>query len=232
MEAQDDDPWRINRRGFLTLSAALVASMSLAGAEISHAAEVEFPEGSCGGNSETASRVLVAYTSKYGSTGGVADAIGKELCGKGATADVHLVKNVGNISSYQAVVIGSPIYRGKWMPEAVNFLQNNSGRLRQVPVAYFLVCMALAQPTEEKRADVATYKTHILETVPEIKPVGFGTFAGALYYNKLSWVNRKILRSKGVPEGDFRDWNAIRAWARDPVWAKFVQSKSELRKAE
>lgn len=230
MEPEDDDLWRINRRDFLTLSAALVAAMSLAGAEISHAAEVEFPEGTCGAKKETEKRVLVAYASKYGSTGGVADAIGKELCGKEIAADVRLIKHVNNISSYQAVVIGSPIYRGRWMPEAVHFLENNSDVLRQVPVAYFLVCMNLAQPTEEKRADVASYMDRILKTAPEIKPVGFGTFAGALHYDKLSRLNTRILKSKGVPEGDFRDWNAIRAWTRDMVSAKLT--RDEVRKAQ
>jgi hypothetical protein len=43
------------------------------------------------------------------------------------------------------------------------------------------------------------------------------------YYSNLSWLNKKILKSKGSPEGDFRDWNAIRAWAREPLYARFVQ---------
>jgi hypothetical protein len=43
---------------------------------------------------------------------------GKELCSKGTIAVVVLIKNTGNISSYQGVVIGSAIYMGKWMPEA------------------------------------------------------------------------------------------------------------------
>ncbi len=38
-------------------------------------------------------KILVAYASKYGSTGGVADAIGKGLCSKGAAVDVLLMKN-------------------------------------------------------------------------------------------------------------------------------------------
>jgi len=168
-------------------------------------------------------RVLVTYASKYGSTGGVADAIGKELCGKGATVDVVLIKNAGNISSYQGVVIGSAIYMGKWMSEAVDFVKKNRDVLRQMPVAYFLVCMTLSQPTEKNRAEVLAYMDPILKAVPEIKPVGVGTFAGAIDYNNLSWLNKKILKSKGTPEGDFRDWNAIRSWAREPVYAKFAR---------
>lgn len=177
------------------------------------AAKVEFPESSCGLEKKTNKKVLVAYASKYGSSGGVADAIGKELCSKGVAADVVLIKNAGNISSYQGVVIGSAIYMGKWMPEAADFVKKNRDVLRQVPVAYFLVCMTLARPTEKNRAEVLSYTDPVLKAVPEIKPVGIGTFAGALDYNNLSWLNKKILKSKGSPEGDFRDWTAIHTWA-------------------
>ena len=168
-------------------------------------------------------KVLVTYASKYGSTGGVANAIGKELCSKDVAADVVLIKNARNVGSYQGVVIGSAIYMGKWMSEAVDFVKKNKDTLRQMPVAYFLVCMTLSKPTEENRAKVLSYMDSILKAVPEIKPVGIGTFAGALDYNNLSWLNKKILKSKGTPEGDFRDWKAIQAWARESVYAKFVQ---------
>jgi menaquinone-dependent protoporphyrinogen oxidase len=206
--------WKVSRRDFLALSAGLIAAMSLGdlmGAGDSHAAETTFPEGKCGGKKEK--KVLVTYASKYGSTGGVADALGKELCAKEVATDVLLIRNVTNVSSYQGVVIGSPIYMGKWMSEAVDFLKTNRNILRQVPVTYFLVCMTLARPTEKNRVEVLSYMDPILKTVPEIKPVGIGTFAGALDYGNLSWLNQKILKSKGTPEGDFRDWNVIRAWA-------------------
>jgi menaquinone-dependent protoporphyrinogen oxidase len=223
MGVEDGDLWRVNRRDFLALSVGLVTAMSLAGAEACHAAEIKFPEGRCGDTKDMKKRVLVTYASKYGSTGGVADAIGKELCSKEVATDVLLIRNVSDISSYQAVVIGSAIYMGKWMSEAVDFVKKNKDILRQVPVAYFLACMTLSHPTEEKRAKVLSYMDPIIKAVPEVKPVGIGTFAGALDYNNLSWLNKKILKSKETPEGDFRDWNAIRAWARDPVWAKLAR---------
>jgi len=224
MGVNDSNFWRINRRDFLTFSAGFVAAMSLgsmSGAGVSHAAEIKFPEGKCGGRMEK--KILVTYASKYGSTGGVADVIGKELCSKDVAADVALVKNAGNVSSYQGVVIGSAIYMGKLMSEAIDFVEENKDFLRQVPVAYFLVCMTLSQPTEENRAKVLSYMNPILKAVPEIRPVGIGTFAGALDYNNLSWLTKKIMKSKGSPEGDFRDWNAIRTWTQEPVYAKFVR---------
>lgn len=179
-----------------------------------HAAKVDFYEGKCGDEKNMGKRVLVVYASKYGSTGGVADAIGKELCSKDVASDVVLIKNADNIRSYQGAIIGSAIYMGKWMSEAIDFVKENRDVLCNVPVAYFLVGMTLAK-NPEKRAEVLSYVDPILKDVPEIKPVGIGTFAGAMDYNNLSWINKKILRSKGTPEGDFRDWNAIRSWAMD-----------------
>jgi menaquinone-dependent protoporphyrinogen oxidase len=224
MGVEDNDLWTVNRRDVLALSLGLIAAMSLgSGAGVGHAAEIKFSEGRCGDKQGMEKRALITYASKYGSTGGVADAIGKELCSKEVATDVLLIRNVTNISSYQAVAIGSAIYMGKWMSEALDFLKKNRDILRQVPVAYFLVGMTLARPTDKNRAEALSYMDPILEAVPEIKPVGIGTFAGAMDYNNLSWLNKKILKSKGTPEGDFRDWNAIRAWARDPVWAKFTR---------
>ena len=216
---------RVSRRDFLALSTGLITAMSLggmSGAGIGHAAEMTFSEGNCESKQNMGKRVLITYASKYGSTGGVADAIGKELCSKELATDVVLIKNASNVSSYQGVAIGSAIYRGKWLPEAVDFVEKNRDILRQVPVAYFLVCMTLSRPTEGNRAQVLSYMDPILKAVPEIKPVGMGTFAGALDYNNLSWLNKKILKSKGTPEGDYRDWATIRAWAREPVYSKFA----------
>ena len=226
MEIKDSEHWRVGRRDFLALAGGLISAMSLggfSGAGSSHAAAIAFPEGKCGDKGIIDKKILVAYASKYGSTGGVADAIGKELCSKDVAVDVVLIKNANNISSYQGVIIGSPIYMGKWMSEAVDFIKKNKDTLCKVPIAYFLVCMTLSQPTEKKRAEVLSYMDPILKAVPEIKPVGIGTFAGAMDYNNLSWINKKILKSKGTPEGDFRDWNDIRAWAREPVYAKLVR---------
>ncbi|MBE0558668.1 MAG: flavodoxin domain-containing protein [Proteobacteria bacterium] len=228
MEVNDQNVQRMERRSFLALSAGLLGAIVFGSIpDPGRAGETQFPEGRCGGDKNMGKRVLVAYTSKYGSTGGVADAIGKELCGKGLAADVALIRNVGDLGLYQGVVVGSAIYMGKWMPEATDFVKNNRNLLCQLPVAYFLVCMTLSQSTEEKRAEVLSYMDPILETAPEVKPVGIGTFAGALDYNNLSWLNKKILKAKGSPEGDFRDWNAIRAWAREPVSSELVRYESK-----
>lgn len=69
------------------------------------------------------------------------------------------------------------------------------------------------------------YLDPVLKTIPQVKPVEIGVFAGAMNYNNLSWLNKKIIISKGLPEGDFRDWEAIRAWVGGPVFMKFKVKK-------
>jgi len=223
MEVNDPNIRRMERRSFLTLSAGLIAAITFGSIpDLGRAGETQFPEGRCGGDKNIGKRVLVTYASKYGSTGGVADAIGKELCGKGLAADVALIRNAGDLGLYQGVVVGSAIYKGKWMPEATDFVKENRAILHRMPVAYFLVCITMARPIEENRAVALSYMDPILKALPEIKPLDIGTFAGALDYNKLSWLNKRILKAKGASEGDFRDWNSIRTWAQEPVYARFA----------
>ena len=45
----------------------------------------------------------------YGSTGDVAEAIGKALCDNGALLDIRLIENVEEPSPYDVVVVGSAI---------------------------------------------------------------------------------------------------------------------------
>ncbi len=181
------------------------------------AAKVEFPESSCGLEKKAGKKVLVAYASYCGTTGGVAEAIGKVLCDRGAVVDVRLVKNVGDLSSYQAAVIGSATRSASWWPEAISFVEGHKKMLRRIPVAYFLTCLALVKDTEESRRRARSYMEPVLKAVPDVKPVDMGFFPGALDYSKLNLMYRTVMKykmgKKSVPEGDFRDWTAIRTWA-------------------
>lgn len=182
------------------------------------AAKVEFPESSCGLGKRPGKNVLVAYASFCGSTGGVAETIGQVLCNNGASVDIRLVKNVEDLSGYRAAVIGSAIRSSSWWPAAIEFVKTNQKILSQIPVAYFLTCLTLYEDTEAGRRIAKSYMDPVLKAVPKVQPVDLGLFAGALDYSKMNIMYRMVMKSKmkkrGVPEGDFRDWNAIRAWSK------------------
>jgi menaquinone-dependent protoporphyrinogen oxidase len=157
------------------------------------------------------SKVLVAYASRLGSTGGVAQAIGEELATRGKTVDVKLVKEVKDISSYGTVLLGSAVRMGRWLPEAVEFLEKNAGTLASKSISFFTVCMTMQEDTPENRAR-AQGITSAARALRE--PAAEGFFGGRMDYGKLSFLEQAILRAKKTPEGDFRNWDAIRTWAK------------------
>ena len=158
-------------------------------------------------------KILVAYATKAGSTAEVAAEIGRVIESKsGHKVDVRPVGKAKEVSGYDAVIIGSAIRVGKWLPEATKFVEKHRDALSQVPVAYFTVCLTLSEDTEENRRTVAAYLDPVCEVV---QPVDVGLFAGVMDYSKLPFILRLMMKKMGSPEGDFRDWEAIRAWAAD-----------------
>jgi len=156
-------------------------------------------------------KILVAHATKAGSTAEVAEAVGEEVRNMGAEVDVRLAKDAKDLKQYSAVIVGSGIRMGQLSSDATKFVEKNQEALKQVPVAYFVVCLTMKEDTEENRSTVETYLDPVREMV---EPVDTGLFAGVIDYSKLSFTARTMSKAMKVSEGDFRDWEAIRAWAR------------------
>lgn len=182
------------------------------------AEEIVFPEPTFRDPKAGGMNVLVAYASRCGSTAGVAERIGQTLSMRGHASRVIPVEEVKDIDSYDAVIAGSAIRTGKWLPEAVDFVGTHQDALSRKPVAYFQTCLTVCRATEESLTKARSFFDPLLERFPEGRPVSLGVFAGVLDYTKLSWPIRAVMRSKmkdqGVAEGDYRDWAAIEMWAR------------------
>ena len=156
-------------------------------------------------------KILVAYATKAGSTAEAVEAVGEELRNMGAEVDVRLAKDVKDLKQYSAVILGTGIRMGKWVPEATKFVETNREALSQVPVAFFVVCLTMKEDTEENRRTVEAYLDPVCEVA---KPLGKGLFAGVIDYSKLSFSARMMTKAMKISEGDFRDWETIRAWAQ------------------
>ena len=163
-------------------------------------------------------KILVAYASATGSTAEVAEAIGKTLVESGLQVDVRPMSEVADLAPYRAVVAGSAIHGGKWLPEAMQFMQTHQAALSRKPFAAFMVCITLAMPNGENYRD--GLKDWLKPVRALVRPVSEGYFAGALDFSKLPITPNTLLMRVAValgifPLGDHRDWNAIRAWAND-----------------
>jgi menaquinone-dependent protoporphyrinogen oxidase len=156
--------------------------------------------------------ILVVYGTWAGSTAEVADIIGKTLAEGGYRVDIKPVESVKSPAGYQAVIIGSAIRIGKVKPEVMDFVKSHKSELEKIPTAYFVVCMTMKDDTTDNRKIVNAYLDPLRG---QVRPVDAGLFAGKMDYSSLGFFARIAVKYfVKVPEGDFRDGNAIKAWAK------------------
>jgi menaquinone-dependent protoporphyrinogen oxidase len=162
------------------------------------------------------SKILVAYATAAGSTGEVAEAIGKTLRERGVPADVRRAQEVSDVSGYDAIVLGTGVRAGRTYAEAGQFLATHQAALSQVPVASFVVCLSARDSTDDDCAEAKGYLDAMFAQAPGVEPLSKGAFAGVVDYSKLPWLLGAILKwLKKEPGGDYRDWAAIEGWASE-----------------
>lgn len=201
----------ISRRDFLKTAGVCVA----AGAGLvflgTRAPAVTLPDISYGEASMT-SKVLIAYATRSGSTAEVAAAMGEALAKKGVAVDVKPVRQVTSLNDYRAVVVGSAVRMGAWLPEAVNFVKNNQAQLSRQPVAYFTLHLQNLGDSEEERTQRMAYTAPVRQA---LAPAIEAFFAGKIELARLSFFERMLSKAMKAVDEDRRDWRKITAWAEE-----------------
>src|SRR3954452_8630126 len=82
-------------------------------------------------------KVLIAVASKHGSTREIATAITEELTSRNIDAVQQEAAEVKDLEGYNAVILGSAIYAGRWMSEATSFAERYHEALVHMPVWVF-----------------------------------------------------------------------------------------------
>ncbi|MGH4023693.1 MAG: flavodoxin domain-containing protein [Pseudonocardiaceae bacterium] len=164
--------------------------------------------------------VLVAYASKHGATRAIAERIAATLTGAGRPAEARPVERAGDLAGYDAFVIGSAAYYGHWRKAATKFVRTHTALLAKRPVWLFSSGPLGTEATDEQGNDLreAAVPKEISELRQAVGAREHRVFFGALAPNVLSWPQRLLRRLPAgralLPEGDFRDWADIDAWAR------------------
>jgi menaquinone-dependent protoporphyrinogen oxidase len=186
-------------------------------------------------------RVQVVYASRHGGTAGIADRIAEVLRSKGIEAIVEDAASQPDPARYDGHVVGSAVYMGSWLKEGIAFLEANEHVLAARPVWLFS-SGPLPGSTKDTgatdRLELALGPEHgpgsggrqrVTALSEPIHPRDHRVFQGAFDPNDSPrTLSERVIRlmpgAKGIlPEGDFREWDEIEAWARQIAAALAAQ---------
>ncbi len=162
------------------------------------------------GIEEGTKRTLVVYGTKSGCTAGIAERVAETLAHGGASVEVVAAEKAPDPSAYDAVVVGSGVRAGQWHAPVKKWVETYAAELKGLPVAFFTCGLMITQ--DGKAEEVLAYTDPLIEATG-IEPVDIGLFAGSFKPKEFSFAERSILKLMKTPEGDFREWDAIDAWA-------------------
>lgn len=156
--------------------------------------------------------VLVGYATRYGSAAQVAERIADRLRSRGVEVALRPLTDALDPSEYDAVVLGSAVYSGSWLPDAVNFVQRHGATLAERPVWTFSV-----GSLERQRGLLRRRRWPDARQLPDITN-RIGTrdhafFGGVIDPAALPLLQRWVFRAAGGRYGDFRDRSQIDRWA-------------------
>jgi len=205
----------ISRRDCLKVAGITLAATAVTCSGLGYAAtrspDIPTPDLTYGDENNIKDRILIAYATRAGSTVEIATTIGESLSQRNYIVEVKPVIEKPDLDPYQAVILGSAIRMGNWLPEAVDYIKQNQQPLNQMPVALFSVHMLNTGDDETSRANRLGYLDPVRELLTTHEEV---FFAGSMDFSKLSYLDRMISSVVGAVEDDQRDWEKIHAWAQ------------------
>jgi menaquinone-dependent protoporphyrinogen oxidase len=151
--------------------------------------------------------VLVVVTSKHGATMEIAEAIGARLRVHGMYAQVSPPEDVDTLVGFDAVLVGSAVYAGRWLAPSIELVRHLRDELLGLPVWLFSSGPVGDPPRpEEDPIDVA-------ELFEMVSAPGHRVFPGFIDPDGLRFGERAIVRALHASTGDYRDWVAVNDWA-------------------
>lgn len=168
-------------------------------------------------------KILVAYATRHGATAGIAERIAEILTESGRPAEARPVEEITSIEGYHAVVLGGAAYMFHWLKPAVKFARRHRAALASRPVWLFSSGPLGTDLVDRDGKDVlqATRPKEFDELTELLGARGEQIFFGAYDPDaEPIGLGERVVRHMPaardtMPAGDFRDWGAIEAWARE-----------------
>jgi len=167
-------------------------------------------------------QILIVYDTKSGATADIAEIICEEFSKRGVKTEAKHVDDVDNLSSYDAVIVGSPIRLAKCTSKIKRFVKKNADDLASLPTAFYFACLSaielankpLPNPNIQFYADPSFdmklrqrseinffeylhtrwyYLKEFSKLIPQLKPVSIAFFKGRLDFSRISFTQRMIM---------------------------------------
>jgi menaquinone-dependent protoporphyrinogen oxidase len=158
-------------------------------------------------------RVLVAYASKHGSTGEIAEAIAEELRRHGVEADCLEAGGVRQLESYSAVVLGSAVYMKRWQGSARRFLRHHRRALGSMPFWVFSSGPVGEPKPEDPQTAEWLEPSKVMAEVERLGAREHVVFGGRVPADPHNFVERAMAKNTRPEFADRRNWDEITGWA-------------------
>nr|WP_314144527.1 flavodoxin domain-containing protein [uncultured Rhodococcus sp.] len=154
-------------------------------------------------------RILIATASRHGATREIGQWLGASVLREMSnvdsttTVDVRDAVDVDSIAEYDAAIIGSGVYMGRWLRDARSLIAREQAELEAIPVWLFSSgpvdgsTPTKTQPKETKAAWAIEHRV----------------FGGKLINSRLSLFERAIVRLIKAADGDSRSPADVARWA-------------------
>jgi menaquinone-dependent protoporphyrinogen oxidase len=155
-------------------------------------------------------KVLVTTASRHGATKEIGEQLATSISarltehGIAAEVDVCDVERVHDLASYDALVLGSAVYMGRWLKSARKLVDREADLLASMPVWLFSSGPIVA---DDKPAPESQWAT-----APWAQD--HHTFGGKLDRTALSRSERLVASAVHAADGDNRSTAEINEWAR------------------
>ena len=160
-------------------------------------------------------KILIIYAGNYDSTKEIAEFIAGILSEMGGNVDLRSVDEHPRMASYDTVIIGSAARMDKMLGKTLRYVRRRAEAISKKTTAYFVTCITMKNDTPENREKAMGF----LQPLCQIKePLGLGLFGGKLEYGKIGFLWKTMARQDKtgtMEEGDFRNWEQIKAWAKE-----------------
>lgn len=152
-------------------------------------------------------KVLIVVASHHHGTREIGDRLATTLRGAGIDTDIVDATSDPDPVGYDAVVVGSGVYYGRWLPAARDYVRAHVTALAQARLWTFS-----SGPVDAPRQRGTAEP--IPSALAEVAPIEHVTFGGRIVTSELNTIERIVAKAVHAGAADYRDWAAITQWGR------------------